>query len=165
MYPYNYGSACPRWKLLWHSCLNIVSVPEHSYLLIKLCLPRTIPDLFDLETRHSHLPFTSFVGITVPCLFPTAVFNRIMSCSWCGFWVKKLMVLNQSGRGDLSKVHTFLLGSHLEPLPSGCYQFQHQRPHYLQLASPLFSAAISCWLFQSQYFTSGRSLVARVVSE
>jgi hypothetical protein len=34
-----------------------------------------------------------------------------------------------------------MLGSHLEPLPSGRYQFQHQRPHFLQLMSPSFLAA------------------------
>jgi hypothetical protein len=63
-------------------------VPAEIYCdiaVIKLYLPRTIPDLFDLETHHSHRPFIPYVGVTVPCLFSMAVFDRLMPFSWRRF--------------------------------------------------------------------------------
>jgi hypothetical protein len=117
MYPYNYGSACPRWKLSRHSCLNIVSIPKHSRLLHSLPLPRTIPDLFDLEAHHSHLPFTPYVGVTVPRLFSTAVFDRILTYSWRGFWVRKSMVQSVWTGRLVHGSHLLLVGQSPRALP------------------------------------------------
>jgi hypothetical protein len=75
-------------------------------------------------------------------VFSMAVFDRILSCSRCGFWVKKSIGTKSVWMGrSVQGSHLFMLGSHLEPLLSSRYQFQHQHPHFLQLMSPSFSAA------------------------